>query len=470
MRNHLRAVESEISADYSVIFREQFCVASQALADSIGVPLENLGISYDQILETGIQQHGLQLNFNFWSRRSSRSSSRGSSITSFGRGQFLFLVKHASRAEADHLLGSGYRFADPVNVVGTIARAMQINRVDGEMQIKKLAAYHGPVNTFAPGTHIAFLGLRPMLQKGFTIMVKEKKPHEIPTIQLLADKLSGARNGFILEFAGKTMDEILTELRIPQTTGLGLDMQNFRYLHSPALINGRSQFHGAIVSLYQEINEPIFKEATLLPQTFDIAATPSDATAKECSNELASLMVFRCVIPIHTSQLPNSSEVAYSPLPLFLIQQTVLSQRSRTAFCDETRKESLTVFEETSISNQDTTTAHKFKWFPLRSISHDSQQRRLSWFSASNIEEGRGTSVVSSQSEPVPSPTKRLSLPGIIVQKTVSLTVTDKASEDRGQSSAGSGSTFTTAGLKSPMDLNDAATWTDICFKGILNG
>jgi hypothetical protein len=467
MRNHLQAVEGETSANYSVIFREQFCIASQALADSIGVPLENLGISYDQILHTGIQQHGLQLNLNFWSRR----SSRGSSITSFGRGQFLFLVKHASRAEADHLLGSGYRFADPVNIVGTIARAMQINRADGEMQIKKLAAYHGPVDTFAPGTHIAFLGLRPMLQKGFTIMVKEKKLHAIPSIQLFPDKLSDARRGFVLGFAGKTMDEILSELRIPQTTGLGLDMQNFRYRHSPAPIHGRSQFHGAIVSLYQEINEPVFKEATLLPQTFDIAATPSEATTKQRANELASLIVFRCVIPIHTSQMPDSSEMAYSPLPLFLIQQTVLSERSRAAFCDETRKEFLTVFEETSISNQDPSTSHKFKWFPLRSIPHDSHQRRLSWLSASNMEEGRGNSVGSSQSEPVPSPTKRLSLPGITVQKTVSLTVTDKGSAEGGQSSAGLSSSFTTAGeLKSPTDLNDAATWTDICFKGILKG
>jgi hypothetical protein len=161
--------------------------------------------------------------------------------------------------------------------------------------------------------------------------------------------------------------------------------------------------------------------------------------------------------------------MAYSPLPLFLIQQTVLSERSRAAFCDETRKEFLTVFEETSISNQDPSTSHKFKWFPLRSIPHDSHQRRLSWLSTSNMEEGRGNSIGSSQSEPVPSPIKRLSLPGLMVQKTVSLTVTDKGSADGGQSSAGLSSSF--AGeLKNPTDLNDAATWTDICFKGILKG
>jgi hypothetical protein len=53
MKSHLKATVGGSSADYSLLFREMFCVTAQALADSVGLPLESLSVTYDHILETG---------------------------------------------------------------------------------------------------------------------------------------------------------------------------------------------------------------------------------------------------------------------------------------------------------------------------------------------------------------------------------------------------------------------------------
>jgi hypothetical protein len=235
MRSHLKATVGESSADYSLLFREMFCVTAQALADSMSLPLESLGVAYDQILETGINQ------------RRSRAISRRTSLTtsSFGRGQFLFLVKHASRAEAAHLLSSGYRFADPVHIVGNVARAMQIDRRDAESQLGKMSNYYGPTGTFEPGVNIAFFGMRPnVVQKGFNVIVRENRSHVIPSMQLGVDVLDDEQRLFVMNFVGKTVDQVLQELRVPQTPQvhkLNYDMQTFRYnISKMDLIAGRN--------------------------------------------------------------------------------------------------------------------------------------------------------------------------------------------------------------------------------------
>jgi len=232
MRNHLKATVRGSSADYSPLFREMFCVTAQALADSLSLPLESLGIAYDQILETGVKQK----------RSRSLSGRLFPPTTNFGRGQFLFLVKHASRAEAAHLLSSGYRFADPVLIVGNVARAMQIDRTEAESQLAKMNNYYGPADTFEPGVHLAFFGMRPkVVQKGFNVIVPENRSHVIPSIQLGVDVLDDEQKPFVMSFVGRTVDQVLQELRAPQTHKLNYDMQTFRYnVPNMDLIVGRN--------------------------------------------------------------------------------------------------------------------------------------------------------------------------------------------------------------------------------------
>jgi len=217
MRSHLNDSVSESSSEYSLLFREMFCVSAQSLADSMSLPLECLGITYDEILETGIIPS------------QSRVGPFRSIRTSYGAsGQCLFLVKHASKAETAHLLSAGFRFTEPAHVVGIISRAMQITRDEAERQMKNMSEYYGPLSMFQPGVHIGFFGMRPNVRKGFNVIVQKGLSYSIPSLQLPVTQLNEAQKSFVLSFAGMSVVEILQELRAPPT-GLDSDMRSFRY-------------------------------------------------------------------------------------------------------------------------------------------------------------------------------------------------------------------------------------------------
>ncbi len=220
MRSHLRATLAETTVDYSLLFREMFCVAAQSLADSMNLPLEHLGVAYDHILETGIirRQGGLSL------RHSSQPS-----VAPFGRGQFLVLVKHATKSEASQLTSAGFRFALPLAVINPIARALQVDRLEVQHLLGKMVGYYGPQSTFRPGVHLGFFGMRPNVQRGFNVVVNEKQTHSIPSLQLPIASLDDQQRAFVMSFAGKSVEEILKELRIPQTR-MDYDLQTFRYI------------------------------------------------------------------------------------------------------------------------------------------------------------------------------------------------------------------------------------------------
>lgn len=231
MRSHLRATLTETAADYSLLFREMFCVAAQALADSMSLPLEHLGVAYDQILETGkIRQ---QRNFSLSSRSHSTAAL-------FGRGQFLFLVKHATKAETLHLTSAGFRFAAPSTAIAPIARAMQIERLEAEQQLGKMVGYRGSQNTFPPGVHIGFFGMRPNVQRGFNVIVNERQTQTIPSLQLPMSSLDEFQKAYVFSFSGKRVEDILKELRLPHTPRMDYDMKTFRYGNwRPLLTIGR---------------------------------------------------------------------------------------------------------------------------------------------------------------------------------------------------------------------------------------
>lgn len=476
MRNHLKANVGESSADYSLLFREMFCVTAQALADSMSLPLERLGVAYDQILETGIKQ-----------QRSRSLSGRTSPVTSsFGRGQFLFLVKHASRAETAHFLSSGYRFADPVHIVGNVARAMQIDRTEAERQLGKMRRYNGPSDTFEPGVHLAFFGMRPNVLKGFNVVVPENRPHVIPSMQLPVNVLDDEQKPFVMSFGGRTVDQVLQELRLPQTSPahrLNYDMQTFRYDCHNDRSNFRAQFHGALVSLSQEINEPAFMDAVLLPQTFEVTASRNDSSTDYVANSTATLIVFRSIIPINTMQQLQSSQFIYSPLSLFLTQQSVLSRSSRAAFARESRNEFFAVFEFSMFSPIDSRiTNRRARWLAFGRKSRGGSTA-MQWQFGHFMEEGkvrpglRHEVAIEAGTEGIPlTPPLQLGgenqqrrdssiQQGILVQKSVTVMVRDKDPDDTSKASEMSNSSISE--LDSPGVVNDDAIWADICFKGL---
>ena len=197
MRNHLKGNVSSEAADYSVLFREMFCVAAKRLSDSMCLPFENMGILHDRIIETG-------------NAPSTRSISPDA--PRFGKGQFLFLVKHASRAETEHFLASGYRFGEPNFVLASVARAMQVDRNYIEEELGLMRQYRGPQTVFQPGVHVGFCDMRPNLARGFNIVVKKEQSHAIPSSELNLSSLDTEQKGCVAEAAGQTVRSIVSEL------------------------------------------------------------------------------------------------------------------------------------------------------------------------------------------------------------------------------------------------------------------
>jgi hypothetical protein len=462
MQNHLKFTGSENSAHYSLLLREMFCVAAQALADSMSIPLESLGIAYDQILETGIRSH----------RTRTATADARPPITNFGRGQFLFLVKHASRAESAHLLSSGFRFAEPVHVIGTIARAMQIDRLDAEDHLKKMADYYGPQSPFPSGVHIGFIGMRPELQRGFKIMVREKQFHVIPSIQLPVASLDATQMAFVMEFAGKTVNNILQELRFPptpQTIRMDYDLQSFRFPNF-LRFNGRSHFHGALISLSQEIKEPDFMKAVLVPQTFEVTASFNTSSTDSITRSSATLIILRIIIPFHHSTQLRSSQLIWSPLSLFLTQQTALSAGSKEVFIRESRKEFMPLFENTPFS--DVSTSSRCPRRLLFSREHQPEKRCSFSRMFGNFKEDVNINLeqsVASENEnrltcsleyDIRSPTETETS----ARESLTVMVNDNESCDTNSTSVFSPSSMSDLGGRT---VDDAAVWVDICFKGI---
>jgi len=91
-----------------------------------------------------------------------------------------------------------------------------------EYQLRLMNGYYGLQNTFMPVVHIGFIGLRPNIRKGFHIITQEDRSHQIPLMQLPGISLDEDQTQFVLGFADKTVDEILKELRVQQTTTMDL--------------------------------------------------------------------------------------------------------------------------------------------------------------------------------------------------------------------------------------------------------
>lgn len=222
MRNHLKENLLLDSADYSVLFREMFCVAARRLSESMCLPFENMGILYDRILETG--------NHTRTNRESPPSGPR------FGRGQFLFLVKHASRAETEHLLASGFRFGELSNVVSIVARAMQVEKSYIEEELSMMRGYHGPQIGFKAGVHVGFCDMRPNLTRGFNIVARKDHSYAIPSSDLTLASLDTDQKVYALSFAGQTVRSVVTALSKQSDISYTREIQAFRFISHFAIV------------------------------------------------------------------------------------------------------------------------------------------------------------------------------------------------------------------------------------------
>lgn len=292
--------------DYSIIFRELFCIAAAELADQLNQPLENVGVLFDEILSTG--QNG-------YKARSRHSTSGLVDLERaamepqlLGRGQLLFLTKRASSRDAENLQNAGYRFAGIHNVVDILARSMQINAYDLAGQLVSMRDYAKETSLLEPGVHMAYFAIRASVSGGFDVLVPRKARSQLPTMQLPFKNLEKWQIDFLSQFGGLSVTECLERFKSKS--------------HLPSLSQKEEEFarkfHDTLQDFRDEINDPSFLEALLVATA---VSAPCRGIDEDSNPRQAMLISFRSIVPIHSRFLDPKFE--YVPLAFFRVQQHV---------------------------------------------------------------------------------------------------------------------------------------------------
>jgi hypothetical protein len=300
----------DISEDYSVIFRELFCVAADELADQINEPLANLGVLYDEIMSTGtLHQSKQKLGLGMLrGKHAPRDAEAGLPLpATFGRGQLLFVVRRANRSEAVRLAAHGFRFADLPNVVEHLARSMQVERSDLTSRIENMRQYSKGDQIMEQGVYLGCFGVRACVSGGgFDVLVRRNAKNRLPTVQLPIAMLEDWHLDFLSQSDGWSVGAYLDWLS-GKTIFTSSKEQNFV-----------TQLRRSLETLIAEVGDPLFREALLVAKP---AHVPCRGFGEGAMPGRAALIAFRIIFPIHLRAPKDTLE--FTPLSVFRCQQHV---------------------------------------------------------------------------------------------------------------------------------------------------
>jgi hypothetical protein len=339
MRNHLRAVltskdptrpitpggettwnngEDETPEEYSVIFREHFCVAAQDLAESLGVPLSDLGVLYNGIMMTG------SLATDFQPKKSIRLPSRagekhtsdlesGIISTMFGRGQLLFLVRTVDKAQVARLMTAGYRFAQPNHVGDIIARSMQVPQNEMLTTVDRLQKYaqqcaEAPLESIT-STYLACFAMRASLNKSngsWEVLVPIDSPFQLPQVELTRDPLKPWQQKILTRLDGLSVNQCLSWL-------------NNKAAECP--LPGDKEFLelllDQVTALTINVPEGFFGQAVFSSKPIRLDGI------SHAQNGSVAIFAF-CIIPdVHSASIKSTNKLTYVPLSFFRCFQRV---------------------------------------------------------------------------------------------------------------------------------------------------
>ncbi|KAL8827287.1 MAG: hypothetical protein Q9170_007073 [Blastenia crenularia] len=307
----LNTLEEE--ADFDTKFKELFCVAASELADSIQQPLEGMGGLFESIMLTGTIDKPRKLKL-FSKTIASDGLSRleyGQALTSFGRGQLLFLVQQASRRDAARLQAAGFNFATLTYIMPSLAQSLEVTTGELSMQLHQIQRSLRSTSMLEPGVHLACFALRPKFQRGWTVLINKDKKNLLPSVHLMDDDLKPWQTEILLEFDGMTARECLLyiEQRLCRADAR-TDFEEADFLH---LIKK------AIGTLYTQINHPLFEDAQFFAHSYMI---PCQTTQGSQSRRKAAVMMFRVIADAHYSS-PLHGLFEFGSARLFRAQQHV---------------------------------------------------------------------------------------------------------------------------------------------------
>lgn len=134
--------------NYTIVVKDLFCAAAADLADDFHIPLDQMGILYDDILDTGKnpQKDGFKGKNKVGDVEKQNLMNNESSV-----GQLMILTKAVDKKEANRIQNAGFRFAHPEKVIGLIAGSVQINEKLLTERLGMIRCYLSTDRTLDPG-------------------------------------------------------------------------------------------------------------------------------------------------------------------------------------------------------------------------------------------------------------------------------------------------------------------------------
>ena len=288
---------------YDGIFKELFCVAASDLATSVQEPLVKLGSLFDDMLCTGMGQSSTFITRMFCRDRSNSidlESNAGSSSHLFGLGQLLFVVREVNEQGSSHLQSSGFTFTQQSYVIDRLASRMQVPRSELQSRLKRMRAYARQEIVLDPGVHVAVFALKPLLNRGFDVLVRSNARNLLPSVQITSDHLTSTHLRILAQLDGSTVSACKERFQ-------------HRYSHTESY-EFAHQLLQALDRLAETLDEDLLSDARLVAEPLLAPSSQSSIHSE------AHLIAFRIILDVHKSHKPDL-QYEYTPLKFFITRQ-----------------------------------------------------------------------------------------------------------------------------------------------------
>ncbi|RFU36173.1 hypothetical protein B7463_g155, partial [Scytalidium lignicola] len=309
--------------DYSIIFRELFCIAAANLAEQVNKSLEEVGVLFPAIINTG-RKPGKKGSRQTTPASSADIEHQGVSAPILGSGQLLFLVNKLSRHDCNQLQASGWRFAVPRNVAPILARSMQVDVGDLRRYLGNMSDLAKTSPILEPGVHLACFSIRAAVSGRFDVLVCRNGINQLPTMQLPFNNLEGWFLDYLKTMDGKNV--------IQCTKHLQNTIQSTSHPKEQLLA---TQFLATLEALRNEIADTVFNDALLISKPFQ---APCRGVTEISPPGTAILIAFRLMAPIHSSA--HGKNLEFIPLNLFkALQHVYKNSPDHAVFARKTYRE-----------------------------------------------------------------------------------------------------------------------------------
>lgn len=281
-RHRVGSVEGS-TGDYPTLFKQLFCVAAKDLADIVQLPLEDVGLLDETIMNTGTLGKSARLKLlQGLPRRHNELDSveKGRAPMIIGRGQMLFLVRRTTRPQASRLQSTGYRFATISNVVELLARSMEVTKEELLPQLRRMREQSEDERLLEPGVHLGCFALRPVFHRGFDVLVRKDASNMMPTSKLTNSKLEQWQIEVLQRMDNWTVATCCERLR---GGSLFADLKQQQF--SRQLLESLTDLAGRVDSCF-------FEDARLVATPL---RAPCDASKGNSSSPEAFMVAFRVI-------------------------------------------------------------------------------------------------------------------------------------------------------------------------------